>query len=64
MSLRLVHAAFIVTAILLCDFFAFWALHHQEEGLKGYSIASFALSFALVVYLLWFLKKPTRAKSA
>ena len=66
MSLKVVHAFFILSAVVLSDFFAFWALRNhwvrKEPGMLGLSICSFILSFALVIYLVWFIRKLKQPK--
>ena len=64
MNLRLVHAFLILLSALLAVVFGFWclAMYQREDGLASLlsAIASFAVSFGLVVYDSWFLRK-TRA---
>lgn len=64
MNLRWVHAALILLSAALAVIFGVWclALYGRESSIGSLlaAIASFAMSFALVVYDSWFLKK-TRA---
>ena len=66
MSLKMFHVVFILAAILLCDFLAFWALQLysklQINSLLWMSGAAFASSVILIVYLLWFLRKSAAVK--
>ena len=61
MNLRLVHAFLILLSAALAVLFGFWclALYGREDGLASLlsGIASFAVSFGLVVYDSWFLRK-------
>jgi hypothetical protein len=61
MNLRLVHAFLIVLSAALAVLFGVWCLgqygreHHTTSLLAA--IAAFAVSFGLVVYDSWFLRK-------
>jgi hypothetical protein len=61
MNLRWVHAFLILMSAALAVLFGFWclALYGREDGLANLfaAIASFAVSFGLVVYDSWFLRK-------
>jgi hypothetical protein len=61
MNLRWVHAFLILLSAALAVLFGFWclALYGREDGLASLlsGIASFAVSFGLVVYDSWFLRK-------
>ena len=61
MNLRLVHAFLIMLSAMLAVVFGFWclAMYQREDGLANLlsGIASFAVSFGLVVYDPWFLRK-------
>lgn len=61
MNLRLVHAFLILLSAALAVLFGVWCLgqygrEHSATSLLA-AIASFAVSFGLVVYDSWFLKK-------
>lgn len=61
MNLRWVHAVVIVFSALLAALFGVWCLsvygrNHGTASLIG-AIAAFALSFGLVAYDSWFLRK-------
>ena len=60
MNLRWVHAFLILLSAALALLFGFWclALYGREDGLASLlsGIASFAVSFGLVVYDSWFLR--------
>jgi hypothetical protein len=64
MSLRWFHALLILLSAVLAVLFGIWCLtrYGHEDGVAGVlaAIAAFALSFGLVVYDSWFLRK-TRA---
>jgi hypothetical protein len=62
MNLRLVHAFLILLSAALAVFFGLWSLnlYVREDGgairlVAG--IAAFAVSFGLIVYDSWFLRK-------
>jgi len=61
MNLRWVHAVLIMLSAALAVVFGLWciALYRREDGLANLlaGIASFAVSFGLVVYDSWFLRK-------
>jgi len=61
MNLRLVHALLILLSAALAVLFGVWCLdvYGRENGASSLlaAIASFALSFGLVVYDSWFLRK-------
>jgi hypothetical protein len=61
MNLRRVHAFLILLSAALAVLFGFWclSLYGREDGLASLlsGIASFAVSFGLVVYDSWFLRK-------
>jgi hypothetical protein len=61
MNLRWVHAFLILMSAALAVLFGFWclALYGREDGLVNLlaAIASFAVSFGLVMYDSWFLRK-------
>jgi hypothetical protein len=64
MNLRLVHALLILLSAVLAVLFGVWCLglygrEHDVASLIA-AIAAFAVSFGLVVYDRWFLRK-TRA---
>ncbi len=64
MSLRWFHALLILLSAFLAVLFGFWCLmrYGQNHGVAGVlaAVAAFALSFGLIVYDSWFLRK-TRA---
>ena len=64
MNLRWFHALLILLSAILAVLFGVWCLtrYGQEHGVAGVvgAIVAFALSFGLVVYDSWFLRK-TRA---
>ena len=66
MSLRLVHIFFILAAETLCLFFGVWSLKKYLEmktPVYLFSIVgSFIVSFLLVFYLAWFIKKTKSSK--
>ena len=61
MNLRLIHAVLILLSAILAVLFGVWCLdqYGREDGVASLvaAIASFALSFGLVVYDSWFLRK-------
>jgi hypothetical protein len=61
MSLRWVHAGLIILSAALAVLFGIWclALYGRQGGAAVLfaAIASFAVSFGLVVYDSWFLRK-------
>jgi len=61
MNLRMVHAAVILFSAALAVLFGVWclALYGRENGVGSLvaAITAFALSFGLVVYDSWFLRK-------
>jgi hypothetical protein len=61
MNLRWVHAMLILFSAALAVLFGFWclSLYGRQDGLASLlsGIASFAVSFGLVVYDSWFLRK-------
>jgi hypothetical protein len=61
MSLRLVHAVLILLSAALAVLFGVWCLglYGRENGTASLlaAVASFAVSFGLVVYDSWFLRK-------
>jgi Cu/Ag efflux pump CusA len=61
MNLRWVHAFLILMSAALAVLFGFWclALYGREDGIANLiaAIASFAVSFGLVMYDSWFLRK-------
>jgi hypothetical protein len=61
MNLRWVHAFLILMSAALAVLFGFWclALYAREDGLANLlaGIAAFAVSFGLVLYDSWFLRK-------
>ena len=61
MNLRLVHAVLILLSAALAVVFGFWclALYRREDGLASLlsGIAAFAVSFGLIAYDSWFLRK-------
>jgi hypothetical protein len=61
MNLRLVHAVLILLSAVLAVLFGVWCLgqygrDHAVASLLA-SVAAFAVSFGLVVYDSWFLRK-------
>jgi hypothetical protein len=61
MNLRMVHALLIVLSAALAVLFGVWCLgqygrDHGVASLLG-AVAAFAVSFGLVVYDSWFLRK-------
>jgi hypothetical protein len=61
MNLRLVHAILILLSAVLAVLFGVWCLgqygrDHGMASLLG-AVAAFAVSFGLVVYDSWFLRK-------
>jgi len=61
MSLRWVHALLILLSAALAVLFGIWCLgvYGRQDGIGSLvaAIAAFALSFGLVVYDSWFLRK-------
>ena len=61
MNLRSVHALLILLSAALAVLFGVWCLvqYGREDGIANLvaGVASFAASFALVVYDSWFLRK-------
>ncbi len=61
MNLRWFHALLILLSAALAVLFGFWCLsqYRQQDGIATLvaGIASFAVSFGLVVYDSWFLRK-------
>ena len=61
MNLRWVHAFLILLSAALAVLFGFWclALYGRENGIASLisGIAAFTVSFGLVVYDSWFLRK-------
>ena len=61
MNLRFVHATLIMFSAALAVLFGVWCLglygRENEIGSLVAAIASFAVSFGLVVYDSWFLRK-------
>jgi uncharacterized membrane protein YcjF (UPF0283 family) len=61
MNLRLVHAGLILLSAALAVLFGIWCLarYGRQDGLGMLvaAVASFAVSFGLVVYDSWFLRK-------
>ena len=61
MSLRWVHALLILLSAALAVLFGIWclALYGRENGAASLlaALAAFAVSFGLVVYDSWFLRK-------
>lgn len=63
-SLRSFHLLFILIAIILADVFGAWAIAEQTHTHDLLTLvvgwASFALSFALIGYALWVVRKMDR----
>ena len=61
MNLRWVHAVLIMLSAALAVLFGVWCLSKYGQGAGGGSlvaaIAAFAVSFGLIVYDSWFLRK-------
>jgi hypothetical protein len=61
MNLRSVHALVILLSAALSALFGVWCLglYRREDGVGSLlaAVAAFALSFGLVVYDSWFLRK-------
>ena len=61
MNLRWVHAFLILLSAILAVLFGFWclSLYGREDGLASLlsAIAAFAVSFGLILYDRWFLRK-------
>lgn len=61
MNLRLVHALLIVLSAALAVVFGVWCLgqYGRDDGIAALvaALAAFAVSFGLVVYDSWFLRK-------
>jgi hypothetical protein len=61
MNLRWVHAVLILLSAILAVVFGVWCLsvYRQQDGTGTLlaALASFAVSFGLVVYDSWFLRK-------
>ena len=61
MNLRLVHAVLILLSAALAVLFGVWclSLYGREHGVSSLiaAVAAFAVSFGLVVYDSWFLRK-------
>jgi hypothetical protein len=64
MNLRLVHALLILLSAALAMLFGVWCLgvYGRDDGVASLfaAVAAFAVSFGLIVYDSWFLRK-TRA---
>jgi len=61
MNLRLFHALLILLSAALAVLFGFWCLglYGREDGVASLlsAVAAFAVSFGLLVYDSWFLRK-------
>ena len=61
MSLRWVHAVLILLSAALAVLFGVWclALYRREDGVGSViaAVAAFVVSFGLVIYDSWFLRK-------
>ena len=61
MSLRWVHAVLILLSAALAVLFGVWCLdqYRREDGIASLlaAVTAFAVSFGLVVYDSWFLRK-------
>ena len=61
MNLRWVHAMLILLSAALAVLFGFWclALYGRENGVASLiaAVAAFAVSFGLIAYDSWFLRK-------
>ena len=61
MNLRWVHAVLILLSAILAVLFGFWCLglYGREDGVASLfaAVAAFAVSFGLIVYDSWFLRK-------
>jgi hypothetical protein len=61
MNLRVVHAVLILLSAALAVLFGVWCLdqYGRENGVASLvaAVAAFALSFGLIVYDSWFLRK-------
>jgi hypothetical protein len=61
MNLRIVHALLILLSAAVAVVFGLWSLarYGQQDGITPLvaAIASFAVSFGLVMYDTWFLRK-------
>jgi len=61
MNLRSVHAVLIFLSAVLAVLFGVWCLglYRREDGIASLlaAVAAFAVSFGLVVYDRWFLRK-------
>jgi hypothetical protein len=61
MNLRWVHAMLILLSAVLAVLFGFWCLgqYERENGVASLlaAVAAFAVSFGLVAYDSWFLRK-------
>jgi hypothetical protein len=61
MNLRWVHALLILLSAALAVLFGLWCLdlHAREDGTASLlaAVAAFAVSFGLIVYDSWFLRK-------
>ena len=59
MNLRFVHAFLILLSALLAVVFGIWCLNRYGQSGAGVAgaLAAFALSFGLVAYDSWFLRK-------
>ena len=61
MNLRWVHAVLILLSAILAVLFGVWCLNQyaREDGVANLlaAVAAFALSFGLVAYDSWFLRK-------
>jgi hypothetical protein len=61
MNLRLVHAVLILLSAVLAVLFGVWCLgqYGRDHGVASLiaAVAAFAVSFGLVVYDSWFLRK-------
>lgn len=60
-SLKAFHIFFIVASIALSDFFAYWQIRSAvvtRSALDWFqAILSLGISFTLVIYLVWFIRK-------
>lgn len=65
-SLRTFHLAFVMIVFVLADMFGAWAVYDYSTTRSVptliMGVVSFIIGFALIVYLVWFLRKLDRAR--
>ena len=67
-SLRTFHLLFVIIVVIAADMFGAWAIWEHARapsvGTLAAGIVSFAASFGLIGYAIWFVRKLDRAKIA